>query len=104
MSWDTSKRKWRMVNAAERTVDSMSERVIWHDTIRLNISLKPEELRKDFYMKDKLTTPQLVEFIRREEARGTEGLNTLKVEYYRRSASPTAVLLLTLIGVVVASR
>ena len=36
--------------------------------------------------------------------RGTEGLNALKVERYRRTATPAAVLLLTLIGVVIASR
>lgn len=104
MKWDTAKRKWKMINVAERMVDSMAERITYFDTLPLNISLQPEELRKDFYMKDKLTTPELVSFIRREEARGTEGLNTLKVEYYRRSATPTAVLLLTMIGAVIASR
>jgi lipopolysaccharide export system permease protein len=36
--------------------------------------------------------------------RGREGLNPLKVEQYRRTATPATVLLLTLIGVVIASR
>jgi lipopolysaccharide export system permease protein len=36
--------------------------------------------------------------------RGTEGLSTLKVERYRRTATPAAVLLLTIIGAVIASR
>ena len=72
--------------------------------MNLDISLKPNELRKDDYLKDKLTTPELIAFIRQEEARGTEGLNTYKVERYRRTATPAAVLLLTLIGAVIASR
>jgi lipopolysaccharide export system permease protein len=55
-------------------------------------------------MKDKLTTPELISYINQEEERGTEGLNTLKVERYRRTATPAAVLLLTLIGAVIASR
>jgi lipopolysaccharide export system permease protein len=55
-------------------------------------------------LKDKLTTPELVQFIQTEELRGTEGLNTLKVERYRRTATPAAVLLLTIIGAVIASR
>ena len=70
----------------------------------LDIGLKPMELRRDDYLKDKLTTPELIAFISQEEERGTEGLNTYKVERYRRTATPAAVLLLTMIGVVIASR
>src|SRR3954469_16444478 len=73
-------------------------------TMTLNIGLKPEELRKDEYLKDRLSTPALVAFIQREELRATEGLNGLKVERYRRTATPFAVLLLTIIGTVIASR
>lgn len=104
MKWDTAVKKWQLTNAAERYVDSMGERITYHPTLTLSLTLKPEELRKDYYIKDKLTTPELVAFIRREEARGTEGLNILKVEQYRRTATPTAVLLLTMIGAVIASR
>ncbi|WP_315824405.1 LptF/LptG family permease [Paraflavitalea speifideaquila] len=39
-----------------------------------------------------------------EETRGTEGLNDFKVARYRRDATPVSVLILTLIGVSVASR
>ena len=39
-----------------------------------------------------------------EELRGSEGLNTLRVELYRRTATPFAVLMLTIIGAVVSSR
>ncbi|HMU47175.1 MAG TPA: LptF/LptG family permease [Chitinophagaceae bacterium] len=104
MSWDTAIKGWKLYNAEERNIDSMGEKITYHGTMDLKISLKPDELRKDEYLKDKLTTPELVEFIRREEMRGTEGLSTLKVERYRRTATPAAVVLLTMIGVVIASR
>jgi len=55
-------------------------------------------------LKDKLSTPQLNRYIKMEEIRGSEGLNTLKVEAYRRTATPFTVVLLTLIGAVIASR
>ena len=42
--------------------------------------------------------------IRLEELRGSEGLNDLKVERYRRDATCVTVLLLTLIGGIVAGR
>jgi lipopolysaccharide export system permease protein len=82
----------------------MSEAVKYYPDTVFNMSLKPEELRKDDYLKDKLTTPELATFIEREEIRGTEGLNSLKVERHRRTATPVTVLLLTMIGVVIASR
>lgn len=102
--WDTALKKWKLLNAVERTLDSTGEKTTVHPTLVLNISLKPHELRKDDYLKDKLTTPQLASFIRQEEKRGTEGLSALQVERYRRTATPAAVLLLTIIGVVIASR
>lgn len=104
MRWDTAIKKWQLNNAAERFIDSMGERLTQHTQFNLTLNLKPQELRKDLYMKDKLTTPELIAFIQQEELRGTEGLNTLKVERYRRTATPAAVLLLTMIGVVIASR
>jgi lipopolysaccharide export system permease protein len=104
MRWDTATKKWQLSNAVERIIDSMGERMTQHTQFTLALGLKPGELRKDFYLKDKLTTPELIDFIKQEEGRGTEGLNTLKVERYRRTAAPAAVLLLTMIGAVIASR
>jgi lipopolysaccharide export system permease protein len=102
--WDTTRKKWQLLNAAERTLNTLGEVLKLHDTLIINLQVKHEELRKDEYLKDKLTTPELAVFIKREELRGTEGLNALKVELYRRTATPAAVLLLTMIGVVIASR
>jgi len=102
--WDTASRKWKIYNVTERKVSGMTEEIKQYTDSTININLKPEELRKDEYMKDKLTTPELVAFIQREELRGREGLSPLKVEQYRRTATPATVLLLTLIGVVIASR
>ena len=62
------------------------------------------DIKKDKYTKDKLTTPQLINQIKVEELRGSEGLNELKIERYRRDATPITVLLLTLIGGIIAGR
>ena len=104
IQWIDSIKKWKLSNVVERRVDSMGEVSKNLESLILNISLKPEELRRDEYLKDRLTTPQLAAFIKQEELRGTEGLSALQVERYRRTATPIAVLLLTIIGVVLASR
>lgn len=102
--WDTAAKKWELLNATERSVDSMGETIRQYPSYSIDLHLKPEELRKDDYLKDRLTTPQLARYIRAEESRGTEGLNAMKVEMYRRTATPATVLLLTMIGTVIASR
>ena len=104
MQWDTAQKKWKLTGVVERTIDSLQENVRQVPEMHMNLNIKPEDLRKDEYAKDKFTTPQLAHYIHMEELRGTEGLNTLKVELYRRTATPATVILLTLIGAVVAGR
>ncbi len=104
IQWDTAKKKWRIENALERKIDGLNESVKKIDTLFMSLNLQPVDLRRDEYMKDKLITPELDRFIRMQEIRGSEGLNTLKVERYRRDATPFSVIILTLIGVTVSSR
>jgi lipopolysaccharide export system permease protein len=70
----------------------------------MNLNVQPKELRRDDYLKDKLTTPELHQFIHMEEVRGSEGLNTFKVELYHRDATPFSVIIMSMIGAVIASR
>jgi lipopolysaccharide export system permease protein len=102
--WDTLSKKWKLYRAMERRLDSMGEQLTSYDTMLLSLNVLPEELRRDDYLKDKLTTPELNRFIEREEQRGTEGLNAMRVERYRRTSGAFSVLLLTLIGVIIATR
>ncbi|MCF3107438.1 LptF/LptG family permease [Niabella sp. CC-SYL272] len=104
--WDTTKRqrRWVAENVVERLVDSLGERVTHSKEKVVRLNMAPDELIKDEYLKDKLTTPGLKRLIKNEELRGTEGLNALKVELYKRTSTPFTVLLLTFIGAVIASR
>lgn len=104
IKWDTIKRTWTLINAIERTVDSSREKIKQLPEMKIRLNLTPNDLKRDFYLKDKLTTPELIEFIKLEELRATEGLNTLKVERYRRTATPFSVFLLTMIGAILAGR
>ena len=102
--WDTAARKWQLTNVNERFVDSISERVESSVSKTLAFNFKPQDLRKDDYLKDQMTTPELNEFIRQEQLRGSEMLSTLLVERYSRDAIPVSVLILTLIGAIMASK
>jgi lipopolysaccharide export system permease protein len=104
IEWDTTKRVWKLTNVVERTIDHMKETITTTPSKNLSLNLHPSELRKDDYLKDKLTSRELARFISLEEQRATEGLAPLKVELSRRSATPFTVLLLTVIGAIIAGR
>lgn len=51
-----------------------------------------------------MNTPELVEFIKNEEIRGSEILNDLYIQRYRRFSDPVALIILTIIGYAISSR
>jgi lipopolysaccharide export system permease protein len=104
IQWDSARRNWKLTGVVERTINGIYETLHEKDSMFMALPIKPEELRNDDYLKDKLNTPDLVAFIETEEHRGREGLEAFKVERYRRSATPVTVLLLTLIGAIIAGR
>lgn len=103
--WDTAvKNSWRLENVLERNVKTLGEadQFIAYKNVRYNFG--PEDIRFDDYVKDKLSTPALRKRIILEEKRGSEGINRLRVELYRRDASAFAVIVLGMIGVLIGSR
>ncbi|TCZ69578.1 LptF/LptG family permease [Flaviaesturariibacter aridisoli] len=104
IQWDSAARKWRLRNVTTRTVGPMGETIGQQAEMLMDLHLQPADLRRDQYIKDKLTTPELARYIAAEELRGNEGVNTLKVEQYRRTATSYSVVLLTLIGAILAGR
>ncbi|MBS1914818.1 MAG: LptF/LptG family permease [Bacteroidetes bacterium] len=102
--WDTAKKNWLIQGAVERTVDGLKESVKQIPKMNINLNVTPRELKHDDYLKDKLTTKELKHFINMEELRGSEGLNTYKVEKYHRDSTPFSVIIMTMIGAIVASR
>ncbi|MFN8245944.1 MAG: LptF/LptG family permease [Ferruginibacter sp.] len=103
-NWDTTSRKWKLRYVIERTLNPINEKVSFHENKLMNYNFQPIDLRKDDYLKDQMTTPDLNRFIQAERKRGSEMLNTLMVERYNRDAIPVSVLVLTIIGAVLASR
>jgi lipopolysaccharide export system permease protein len=104
VSWDSTKKAWRLDYVSLRRIKGLKE-TWWHmqDT-SLVLALTPKEMVEARNIQEAMTTPELNRFIAREELRGAEGLNTYYVEKYRRTSSAAAVIILTLIGGIIASR
>lgn len=102
--WDTAAKKWTLDNAVERELNGLKEKVWLSSTKTMAFNFKPADLRLDEFAKDKMTTPELEHQIALDKLRGTEGLNALIIEAYRRDATPVSVIILTFIGAIIASR
>lgn len=104
ISWDKSQKKWKLSGVIERKIDGLHEEVMKDTVRRLNFNFVPDDLKKDDYVKNRLSTKDLRKMVNMEKLRGSEGINDLEVELYRRDATPITVLILTLIGAILASR
>lgn len=104
ITWDTSVNQWVLTDVVERNLDGIRENISRSPRMLMKYNFKPRDLQRDEYMKDKLTTKELNEFIRLEKLRGSEIVNTLVLEKSTRDALPPSVLILTIIGAIVASR
>ena len=82
----------------------MNQHVTYTATQLAAFNFKPIDLRKDDYIKDQLTTPDLNKYIKSETNKGSGEVNALLVERYNRDAIPFSVLVLTVIGTVLASQ
>lgn len=104
VSYDSVKRTWKLYTVKIRTNDSLNETLTEMAEMEKKFPFTPQDLDEDEAIKDALTTPQLNKYIAREKLRGRETLSFFYVEKYRRTAQPFAGLILTVIGVCIASR
>jgi lipopolysaccharide export system permease protein len=104
LEWETAKQRWRLTGVIQRKLVGLQEKLVQSDSLFIPLSFKPQDIKKDEYTKDKLTTPELARFIALQQQRGSDSINDLLVEQYHRTATPVSVVLLSFIGVSVASR
>ncbi len=65
--WDTARKTWKLENAVERKIDGLTETVKAIPAMDIKLNVKPNEIKPDKYLKDKMTTPELKRFIKAEE-------------------------------------
>lgn len=104
MFWDAKKQKWQLQSNIKRTIDTVKETLLQTAEQQLTFAATPRDLLRGKYTKDVLTSPQLNHYIKLEEAKGSENINELLVEYGRRNATPISVIILTLMGAIIAGR
>ncbi|MDE1192734.1 MAG: LptF/LptG family permease [Arachidicoccus sp.] len=103
--WDTvGGPHWNLQNVVERTFIKGIEKATYYPNKKVFFKFDPADLKNDQYAEVKLTTPELEKKIKTEELRGSENVNTFRIEFYHRFATPVSVLILTVIGAAISSR
>ncbi len=104
INWDTARKMWKLSGVVERKIHPLGEDVSYFPEVYKNFNFTPKDLQRDEYMKSRLTTPELNRMIRLEQLRGSETVKELMMEKAHRTATPVAVVILTLIGAIMACR
>ncbi len=104
VKWDTSKQSWSIQNYYERVILADREIIrkgLYKDTV---LNMKPEEFSRRDTDVEMLDYYELNREIAAEKFKGTKMVVFYEIEKYKRYAFPFAAIILTLIGVAVASR
>ena len=104
VKWDTTLNKWAIFNYYIRTFTPQGEVFLKGDRKDTTLNILPEDFTRKINVIEAMNNSELDHFIKHEQMRGAENIETYMIEKYRRYASPFAVFILTLIGVSLASR
>jgi lipopolysaccharide export system permease protein len=103
--WLSKEQKWRLSFWMRRDFDGIREKMTGSNSQPIDtvLSLRPTDLVRYKNANELYTTPELDAVINRDRGRGLAN-KQFEIEKYRRTAESVTILILTIIGVAVASR
>ncbi|MDO4319658.1 MAG: LptF/LptG family permease [Bacteroidales bacterium] len=103
ITWDTLY-SWRVYDYVIRDFSDNREFIRKGRSLDTVIPFEPRDFLIAKNDHEKMTTPQLEEYIRRQRGRGVANIQSFEVEYQRRYAMCAAAFILTVIGMALSSR
>ena len=97
--WDSTKNKWTINNYYIRYFKGETDSVVSGRKMDTTLAILPKEFNQRLDLIETLTSPVLHEYIDEQRMRGSDNIEALLVESYKRIAFPFACFILTLIGV-----
>lgn len=101
-----SLKKWQLHDYQIRKLRIMKDELIFGKTVPLDTSINmfPSDFTNAKKREETMTIPQLDNYIKLLNSRGAEGVEIYKIEYYQRFATPFAVIILSIMGLIVSAR
>lgn len=95
---------WQVIDYVIRDFDGMREHISSGSRKDTTLTIVPSDFLISVNDCEKMTSPQLHEYIQRQQKRGIGNIQTFKIEYHKRYATIMAAFILTCIGVSLSSR
>ncbi len=105
-TYDDSLKKWKLYDYQIRKLGIMKDQMAYVTSAPLDTSINmfPSDFTNAKNRQETLTIPQLQDYIDLINSRGAEGVEIYKIEYYQRFATPFAVMILSIMGLIVSAR
>ncbi|MCH8331168.1 MAG: LptF/LptG family permease [Bacteroidetes bacterium] len=104
IKWNSKKDKWTVSNYSIIKLSGIEEVIEQGEKIDTSINMYPKDFTRKIVTLPNMNTEELNTFIEQERQKGTQNLEYYLIEKHKRSAFPFATLVLTLMGVSLASR
>ena len=105
IDYDSVRGLWVSHSYSKRTIDAQgNETLVREGRTRVDYGIDPEDFDLQSKQIKTMMTPELVRHIEREKIRGTGIVKEAQIELYQRLLNPLAIVVMTFIGVAIASR
>ena len=101
--WDTLY-SWRVYDYVIRDFHDNREFIRRGSSLDTVIPFEPRDFLIAANDHEKMTTPELAQYISRQQQRGAANIQSFEVEYHRRYAMTAAAFILTVIGMALSAR
>jgi len=106
LKFDNSSGKWTMKDYMIRTFDGLDESIQIETGQELDtlLNFTPEEFIRFSNQMEMMTSPEIKRYVGDQTSKGISNPKKFMVEYHRRNADPFTIIILTIIGMSLASR
>jgi len=106
LQYNNDSGKWTMKDYMVRTFDGLKETMEVESGKELDtlLNFTPEEFIRFANQMEMMTSPQIMRYVEDQTSKGLQNPKKFMVEYHRRNADPFTIIILTIIGVSLASR
>ena len=104
IQWDEKKEKWTIYKYIEREINGLYEEINKGEQKDTVLNLRPKDFNFRLSMVETMNYNELNAFIEKEKMKGSKNLVFHLIEKHKRIAFPFATIILTIVGVAMASR
>lgn len=102
--WDSVGKTWRLEDYKIHRFNEDKESLEYGREMDTVLQIKPSDFENKHLLQETMTLAEIDRYVAAERKKGNSNVGVFLVEKYQRYASPYAVLLLTILGVVMSSR